>query len=59
MKKRQSPVIVRFPGIRKNKEPIKYYLSEIMRYIPFRDEVKEIWQYKDLDSCMNLYNRYK
>ena len=41
MQKRSRPAAVRFHKPNKDNNPHKYFLFELMHYIPFRDEVEE------------------
>ena len=42
MQKRSFPAALRFHKVNKNNNPHKYFLSELMLYIPFQDEEAEL-----------------
>ena len=54
MQKRSRPAAVRLHKLRRDIHPHKYFLSELMLYIPFRDEEKE-FRPDDHDFIENLY----
>ena len=54
MQKRSRPAAVRFHKPHKDNNPHKYFLSELMHYIPFRDEETE-FRPDDHDFIENLY----
>ena len=56
MQKRSRPAAVRFHKPNKDNNPHKYFLFELMHYIPFRDEVEE-FRPDDQEFIENLYMR--
>ena len=54
MQRRSFPAALRFHKVNQNNNPHKYFLSELMLYIPFRDEEKE-FRPNDHDYIENLY----
>jgi hypothetical protein len=56
MQKRSRPAAVRFHKPHKDNNPHKYFLSELMHYIPFRDEEKE-FRPDDHEFIENLYKK--
>ena len=56
MHKRSRPAAVRVHKPRQDTNPHKYFLSELMLYIPFRDEEKE-FRPDDHDYIENLYKK--
>ena len=56
MQKRSRPAAVRFYKPHKDNNPHKYFLSELMHYIPFRDEEKE-FKPDDHEFIENLYRK--
>ena len=58
MRKRRFPAAIRFNKKRIDKNPHKYFLSELMLYYPFRDEVKDLHADNE-ELCAELYIREK
>ena len=54
MQKRSRPVAIRFHKANVNNNPHKFMLSELMLYIPFRDEETDFKPY-DTDALENIY----
>ena len=54
MQKRSRPVAIRFHKANFNNNPHKYFLSELMLYIPFRDEEVDFKPY-DTDALEKIY----
>ena len=54
MRKRTFPAALRFHKANRNNNPHKYFLSELMLYIPFRDEEVE-FKPDDPDFIQDLY----
>ena len=58
MRKRRFPAAIRFNKKRIDANPHKYFLSELMLYHPFRDEVKDLHSDNE-ELCAQLYIREK
>ena len=58
MRKRSFPAALRFHKVNSNNSPHKYFLSELMLYIPFRDEEAE-FRPDDPDFIQDLYLKNK
>ena len=54
MQKRSRPVAIRFHKVNKKNSPYKYFLSEMMLYLPFRDEEEE-FKPDDEDFITDFY----
>lgn len=54
MQKRSRPVAIRFHKVNRNNSPHKFFLSELMMYIAFRDEEEE-FRPDDTDFIENFY----
>ena len=51
MRKRTRPVAIRFHKSKRENNPFKFYLSELMMYVPFREEEEE-FKPDDLDLSL-------
>ena len=54
MHRRKFPAALRFHKVNKDNNPYKFFLSELMMYIPFRDENE--FKYKDDKEIEIIYN---
>ena len=56
MRKRRFPAAIRFNKKRQDVDTHKYFLSELMLYYPFRDEIKDLHS-DNAELCAQLYQK--
>ncbi|KAH9388380.1 hypothetical protein TYRP_023548, partial [Tyrophagus putrescentiae] len=57
--KRRKPAVIRFVNYSQERNPLNYMREQLMLYIPWRDEEREILRYcKSLEQLTVLYNHH-